>query len=213
MRYKHVIWDFNGTLLDDADLNWRIGNEMLIADGRDPIPFTQYLEWVEYPIQRYYEKLGYHLSKEDFIKISDVYHHTYNSRLHEAGLQAGVRDTLQAVQDAGLTQSILSAYHQDGLDNAVEMLGIRDFFMDIIGLSDKQGGSKVQAALDWMERRGLDPTEIVMVGDTLHDAEVTFALGCDCILFSGGHNARRRLIGSGMPVIDHMRELFPLLAC
>ena len=211
MRYRHVIWDFNGTLLDDARLNWRIGNEMLIADGREPISFELYISWVEYPIQRHYEKLGYDLSPEEFREASERFNKQYESRFHEAGLQAGVLEVLERLREIGLTQSILSAYHQAGLDSAVETLGIREYFTDIIGLSDKLGRSKVQNALDWIERRGLSAEGLVMVGDTLHDAEVAEALGCGCVLFSGGLNDRKRLIGSGQPVIDHMDELLPVL--
>ncbi len=209
MKYAHVIWDFNGTLLDDARLCWRIGNGMLLEDGRDPITYDQYLRWVDFPIQRFYENLGYSLSPGEYVEVSEAYHRLYDSRLPEAGLQEGVDAVLEALEDAGVTQSILSAYHQDGLDREVARLGITGYFTDVIGLSDKLGRSKVQTALDWMRIRGLSPGEIVMVGDTTHDAEVTAALGCDCVLYSGGHNDRERLIESGLPVIDHMDELLP----
>jgi phosphoglycolate phosphatase len=211
MRYTHVIWDFNGTLLDDTQLCWQITNDMLVSDGREPISFTQYREWLEYPILGYYEKLGYRFTSEEFAAASEDYHRIYDSRLEEAGLQEGIVAVLEALRDAGLTQSILSAYHQEGLEAAVKSLGINGFFIDIIGLSDKLGGSKVQQALAWMEHRALNPDEMVMVGDTIHDAEVAAALGCGCVLFSGGHNDRKRLAESGMPVIDHMDELLPLL--
>ena len=211
MRYRHVIWDFNGTLLDDASLCLNIGNEMLLADGREPITIDQYREWIEYPILRYYEKLGYHFTPEEFREVSEDYHRIYDSRRQEADLQEGIVDVLTALKAAGFTQSVLSAYHQAGLDDAVKLLGIRDFFVDVIGLTDKLADGKVQNALIWIERRDLAPDEIVMVGDTLHDAEVAEALGCGCVLYSGGHNDRRRLSATGLPVIDHMDELPPLL--
>lgn len=211
IRYRHVIWDFNGTLLDDTYLCWHIGNEMLVADGREPITIAQYREWIEYPILRYYERLGYRFTPEEFVQVSEDYHRIYDHRRHEAGLQEGVAGVLKALSEAGLTQSILSAYHQGGLDTAVASLGIGEYFEDIIGLSDKLADGKINNALDWLKNRDLTPDEVVMVGDTLHDAEVACALGCGCVLFSGGHNDRRRLAGTGQPVIDHMDELLPLL--
>jgi len=211
MRYRHVIWDFNGTLLDDTRLCWGIGNEMLAADGREPITLDQYREWLEYPILRYYERLGYRFTPEEFTEVSEDYHRIYDSRRREAGLQEGVIDVLEKLRDAGITQSILSAYHQGGLDSAVEDLGISEYFEDIIGLSDKLAHSKVENALDWLESRGLNPRDVVMVGDTLHDAEVAEALKCGCVLYSGGHNDRGRLAETGLTVIDHMDELLPLL--
>lgn len=211
MKYTHVIWDFNGTLLDDARLCLRIGNEMLLADGREPITLSQYREWIEYPILRYYEKLGYRFTPEEFREVSEDYHRIYDSRRQEAGLQEGVVKVLEMLRDAGFTQSVLSAYHQEGLSAAVEDLGIGEFFEDIIGLSDKLAHGKIQNALDWLESRDLRPEAVMMVGDTLHDAEVADALGCGCVLYSGGHNDRGRLAETGRTIIDHMDELLPLL--
>ena len=211
MRYGHVIWDFNGTLLDDTSLCLSIGNDMLLADGRELITLSQYREWIEYPILRYYEKLGYHFTPEEFVQVSEDYHRIYDSRRHEAGLQEGVADVLKKLREAGITQSVLSAYHQDGLDSAVKDLGIGEYFEDIIGLSDKLAHGKIENALDWLESREIRPDTVMMVGDTLHDAEVAEALGCGCVLFSGGHNDRERLAATGRTVIDHMGELPVLL--
>jgi len=51
------------------------------------------------------------------------------------------------------------------------------------------------------------PGETVMVGDTLHDAEVAETLGFDCRLYAGGHNSAERLAEKGV-VLRQMDELF-----
>ena len=84
-------------------------------------------------------------------------------------------------------------------------------FDELIGLGDIYGKSKVQAGLDWMARTGVDPHTAVMIGDTLHDAEVARALGARCILVTTGHHSRRRLETAGCPVADRLSEIPALL--
>ena len=60
-----------------------------------------------------------------------------------------------------------------------------------------------------VERYAMDAGKTLMVGDTLHDAEVAEALGFGVCLYSGGHNSRERLRTKGM-VIDRMADLLSL---
>lgn len=36
MKYRHIIWDWNGTLLDDAHVGAEIFNEMMAEYGKPP---------------------------------------------------------------------------------------------------------------------------------------------------------------------------------
>ena len=53
---------------------------------------------------------------------------------------------------------------------------------------------------------GIRPEETLMVGDTLHDAEVAQALGFRCVLYAGGHNDEARL-RTAAPVIHRLKEI------
>ena len=46
----------------------------------------------------------------------------------------------------------------------------------------------------------------VMIGDSLHDAEVARALGTRCILVARGHQSRETLLEAGVPVADSLRQ-------
>ncbi len=50
------------------------------------------------------------------------------------------------------------------------------------------------------------PAETLMVGDTVHDAEVAKALGFGCVLFTGGHNSEWRLREKA-PVVRQLKDL------
>ena len=63
----------------------------------------------------------------------------------------------------------------------------------------------------WLVQSGIDPAACVMVGDTQHDAEVAAALGTRCVLYTGGHQSRKRLEAVCPHVIDDLAQLPQLL--
>ena len=50
-----------------------------------------------------------------------------------------------------------------------------------------------------------DPSNVLLVGDTVHDEEVSVHLGTQCMLFSGGHNSVKTLGGCRSELIDDLR--------
>jgi len=71
--------------------------------------------------------------------------------------------------------------------------------------------SKVQVGKSWLAQSGIAPSSCVMIGDTDHDAEVAKALGTKCVLYTGGHQSRRRLEAVCPNVIDDLAQLPDLL--
>ena len=111
----------------------------------------------------------------------------------------------------GIRQNILSACPQQALEHQVEARGIRPYFGQLLGLGDIYAKSKVERGLQYLQQSGVEPAQAVCVGDTLHDYEVSRALGARCVLFSGGHQSQKRLETAGVPVIRSLRELPRLL--
>ena len=71
MRYKHIIWDWNGTLLDDRWLCVEGINQALVKRDLPPISEDRYRKIFTFPVKEYYKKLGYTLEVPD-IKLSTI---------------------------------------------------------------------------------------------------------------------------------------------
>ena len=70
MKYTHIIWDFNGTVLDDVEAGIRSVNDMLAARGLPVITsVAQYRELFSFPVIDYYRRLGLDVEKEDYYTI------------------------------------------------------------------------------------------------------------------------------------------------
>lgn len=207
-----VLWDWNGTLLDDRDFTLGCLNALLEEFGYPQrYGVAEYLELFDFPIEDYYKKAGFDFTLHPYPVLAERFMAMYNPNAHRCGLMPDARQTLQALRQTGLQQVILSATRRDTLRLQVEQQQLSGCFDELIGLGDIYGKSKVQAGLDWMARTGVDPHTAVMIGDTLHDAEVARALGARCILVTTGHHSRRRLETAGCPVADRLSEIPALL--
>jgi len=66
-----IIWDWNGTLLDDVDICIDTINALLSKYKKKPISKESYKSLFTFPVQNYYSKLGFDLSLESFKKIKE----------------------------------------------------------------------------------------------------------------------------------------------
>lgn len=206
-----VLWDWNGTLLDDRWLAVRSANRLLARRSMPLLTEESYAAAFGFPVQDYYERLGFDLDAEPFDGLSDEYVLEYEAAIGECRLTEGAVETIDRLAALGFVQAVLSASHLGFLDEALRRFGIRDRFVDLAGLDNKNAHGKTDVGRALAARLGADPVRTALVGDTLHDAEVARALGCRCLLFSGGHQSRARLETAGLPVVDRLTDVVPRL--
>lgn len=211
MKIKHIIWDWNGTLVNDLRLSVDIFNTMTDEYGKSRISVAQYLADFRFPVIDFYTQHGFDFSKEDFGQISDFYINAYNSRRFECDLHEDAAATVRALKDLGCTHSVLSAYKTPFLTESIMHYGIEDCFESIAGLDDNFGNSKVELGKRHVAQIKAAKDEILMVGDTEHDKHTADAMGVRSVLLSAGHNHRDRLKKLGVPVLDSHKEIFDFL--
>ena len=62
-----------------------------------------------------------------------------------------------------------------------------------------------------MNTNNISLSDALFIGDTDHDYETSHILGCNCILFSGGHMSRNKLEKYGVPVVDQISDILNYL--
>jgi phosphoglycolate phosphatase len=203
-RYRHLIWDWNGTLLDDLDLSIAVMNTLLTRRDLPRLDRARYHALFDFPVRRYYERLGFDPARDSFEQLSVEFIGGYDAQRLQASLHRDAARTLTAVRAAGLGQSLLSAYRHETLHEIVGHFGLTPHFEHIAGLDNIHAHSKVALGRELVARLALDPAEILLVGDTLHDLEVARDLGVACALVAAGHHPRDRLRTGGAPVYDDL---------
>ncbi len=205
-----VIWDWNGTLLDDVDICVTSINTLLQKRNLPLLDKFRYRTLFNFPVSAYYEQIGFDFSKENYESIADEFMGTYFNNLSNATLTKDVIEMLQVFASAGQHQLIISAMRQEDLDASVFRYGIRSYFSGIYGARDHFANGKIGHARSVFEELSINPDNALLLGDTCHDAELASALGCHCILFCGGHFSKERLAPCGYPLATSMNEILQI---
>jgi len=211
-NYTHIIWDWNGTLLNDVDWCFATINRLLATQQKPPLPsLAAYREVFGFPIIDYYRRAGFDLAAESYDSLAAKYIALYHGAGSESmGLFENAEAVLQAVKTSGRSQVILSASSQENLFAQLAPFDIHGLFDEILGISDIFAKGKVEIGLNYIAHNPVQNG--LFIGDTLHDFEVADAMGIDCVLVAQGHQSRERLQVCGVPVLADLAEVWDYLS-
>ena len=204
---KHIIWDFNGTLLSDAQLGVDCDNHVFDVLGLPRITIDDYRQHMTMPVRDFYTALGVDLNVYKYETISRLWLDRFNQHAVSVGLVPGTLELTKRLKAAGFTQSILSASYEKSLLEQCKALGIDAYMDEIGGLGDESAQKKTDIGRRQLEKLGLKGENCVLVGDMVADSELADALGTDCVLVPWGHNSEARLKKTGRVVVRDMEEL------
>ena len=107
---KHIIWDWNGTLLDDLDVSMEALNYVL---EKENLPLVldkeEYRKYFQFPVIEYYKKVGFDFNKTPFSVLAKQYMDYYQPNSLSCSLHKNVEETLQKVISKDVSQYLLSA--------------------------------------------------------------------------------------------------------
>ena len=202
---KLIFWDWNGTLLDDVHYAIGVRNRVFPRFGLPTVDsLVHYHEQFTFPVKLYYTRAG--VTEDNFVEVAHAWMEEYERECDAIPLFADATLTLAKFADAGCAQVVLSASQVDILRRQLMQAGILEQFAQVLGLSHIYATSKEMIGRDYLAQTSLAPSECVMLGDTLHDAEVARAMGCRCVLIARGHQSRNVLQTAGLPVCDTLMQ-------
>ncbi len=208
---EYIIWDWNGTLLDDSEASLEAMNNVLDKYGMKRLSRRRYMDIFTFPVVEYYKLVGFDLSKLSFEELSAAYVEEYAGLSEACALTRGAREVLDSFKNRGLKQILLSASEKGTLLRQAKALGVDTYFYHIIGADNIHAYGKAKLAADFIKASGLKGEDGVLIGDTLHDYETALSINCRCILYFSGHQSRDRLVKCGSTVIDRLTELINLI--
>ncbi len=213
--YQHILWDWNGTLLNDTPLTHQILVETVRQVTKAEVPnFEQWRNTIYSPMRSYYRGLLGDVSEEVVSSVMREWALRYETRMESCELQPGAKKLLSLLSSRGIHQSILSAHTAPELARAVASHNLHPHFVEICGLAPGQGGgSKVKLGAALLRRlevsHNLSSSAHLIIGDSNNDADVARELGIACILVANGLCPESMLRSTGFPVIASLSELVP----
>lgn len=210
-RPRHLVWDWNGTLLDDLRIVVAATNAALSTAGGRSVTPQEHRRRFRRPIAEFYaEVLGRPVDPDEFARLDKVFHDAYQQLLPDCRLAP---DAAEALWGWSGTHSLLSMWHHHDLLPTVEEFGLTGQFRRVDGLPDELGG-QVDHKAPYLQRhldaQELDPATVVMIGDSVDDAHAAAAAGADCVLYSGGFTDAAQLRTTGAPLVDSLVEAVAL---
>ncbi|MDP3915776.1 MAG: HAD hydrolase-like protein [Bacteroidota bacterium] len=202
-----IIWDWNGTLLNDIELCVQTINEMLQKRNLQQLTVDEYREVFSFPVKDYYQKIGFDFNDEPFEIPALEFIEEYNCQVKGCKLHQNSVSVLNYFQSVGIRQFVLSAMKQDALDQCLEQQNISHYFEHISGLDNHYAASKIENGQQLISEFNLNASELILIGDTVHDFEVARELGCQCVLIANGHQSKHILESTGVLVIDELNQL------
>jgi len=201
----HLVWDWNGTLLDDLALVVAATNSSLASIGGPSVTADEHRRDFRRPISAYYSYvLGREVTDEEFARLDRAFHDAYRSGLPGTELAVDAWEALAAWDG---TQSLLSMWFHDELVSLVTTHGLHQRLSRVDGLrATLGGGPKAPHLRAHLDELGLVGPECVLIGDSVDDAHAAASVGARIVLYAGGFTHRKTLDQTGLPVATSLVE-------
>jgi phosphoglycolate phosphatase-like HAD superfamily hydrolase len=201
----HLVWDWNGTLLDDLTLVVSSTNSAFASVGGRSVDSDEHRRQFRRPVAEFYaEILGRAVDDEEFGRLDRIFHDAYRLGLTTTSLAA---DAMAAIKAWPGSQSLLSMWFHSELVPAVDTYGLNGVFARVDGLRTEVGGDlKAGHLARHLAELEVAGDQVVLIGDSLDDAAAAASVGGVAVLYAGGFTHPSRLRASGLPVADTLVE-------
>ena len=204
---RHIVWDWNGTLLNDIEVVVESVNIGLAGQGFPPIDADGYRTHFTRPVPVFYERLfNRPVTDAEWQEINRVFHEAYEASVEGVALTGDAVTAIELARDRGATQSLLSMAPHDHLLPTVTRLGLASYFAAVDGSPGEPGATKERHLVRHLESLALGSGRVVLIGDTPDDAAAARHVGAGAILYDGGSHHRHDLDAVGIPVVASLTE-------
>ena len=208
---KNIIWDWNGTIINDAYLFVDIMNQTLTKYNLKNITINDYKANFCFPIKTYWKNLGFNFDDSTFNKMNFEFIQLYKEHMKKPVLQNQIIDVLEYAKKQSINQFILSASEHIMLNQLAQYYQINNYFKDIVGVDNLNAYGKEKLGINLVKKHNIDIDKTILIGDTEYDSTVAKSIGCQAILVSFGHINNKRLHKTGDMIIDSYADLIKLL--
>ena len=205
-----IIWDWNGTLLNDLDFCISTINKLLLKRNLPLLSQNSYKEVFSFPVKDYYQAIGFNFEEEDFSIPAKEFIDLYDNGVVECNLHLPSIEILTHFKELGIRQFVLSAMKQNMLEKTLKQNQIFHFFEGVAGLTDHYAVSKIERGEELISEYLIEKENAWMIGDTIHDYEVAKQLQLKCILIADGHQSEERLQSTNSIVIKELGQITKL---
>jgi len=148
MKYDIILWDFNGTIVEDVNLGIKCINTMLSKRNLPLLEtYDAYREALRFPIIDYYRYIGLDFEKEPYEDLAHEWVKLYNMWESECPPVDGIKEALEILKKAEIPQMILSASEESMIYRTLDRFGLTEMFDRILGQDNIYASGKTHTAM------------------------------------------------------------------
>ena len=203
---KQLIWDWNGTLLNDVQMCVNVMNDLLQKYKLPELSCEKYKQVFDFPVKDYYARIGFDFDEIPFEKVGLEFMENYFKELPNSPLHFEVVQVLEEFKNMNINQLVLSAMEHNALERSLTEKGIRSYFSKVQGIDNHLANGKSVLGKGLLKSSGFAAKETLLIGDTIHDLHVAQTMTCSCVLISNGHFSKERLLKEHDLVFDSLTD-------
>jgi len=206
MRWRHILFDLDGTITDSAP---GITNAIIYARkkwGMEPGTNADFYKFIGPPMPKSFEEF-WGFSHEDAVRFLADYREYFGTKgLFENSVYPGVMELLEALKAAGARLYICTTKPTGFSEQIADRFGFRPFFEMVSGSDLHRDNTKYDVIERARASCGIDMRSAVMIGDRAHDVEGAHEHGIPCIGVTWGFGSREELEEAGAEYITDTPE-------
>lgn len=213
MRYKLLVFDWDGTLLDSAGAIVEALQCACEDIGLERPNETRARYIIGLGLQDALRYLVPELPANDYGPLVERYRIHFLARDRSTKLFAGIEAGLARLEEQGHLLAVATGKSRRGLERALDQTGLRSRF--VASRCADEGFSKPHPGMlqAVMEELAVPVAETLMIGDTTHDLQMAENAGVNSVAVSYGAHSREQLIALRPQACVHSTdELFRWLA-
>ena len=189
---KAVLFDLDGTLLDTTDGILESSVYAARKLGLGDLPHETMLKFIGPPIQNSFIAY-YGVDAETAQKAADIFRDYYKGRaLFKAKPYSGLLETLAGLKMCGTKIAVATYKREDYAINLLKYFGITEYCDSMHGADNFNKFSKADIVNICIAELGERKQDVVLVGDTEHDAKGAIDAGVDFIGVTYGFGCKAR---------------------
>ena len=215
-KYKHILFDLDGTISDSAHGIVDSAIHALNAMGIPPGDRDDLKKFIGPPLSESFS-MYYNLEGDDLVTAMMHFREYYESKgVFENAMYEGIEQLLTALRERGVNLAIATSKPEFFARQILDRYGIAKYFSYIAGSNiDESGSNKdevVAYALSSLKIPDGEKESVLMVGDRRHDVAGAAKNDIDCVGVLYGYGSKEELEKAGAKyIVRDIDELKALL--
>lgn len=186
-KYKLIVFDLDGTLLDTTEGILKSVKETVSHYNLPEIGDDVIQSFIGPPIQNSFEN-HYGLTGKDLQDATDYFRTVYSQKnLLYARVYDGIYDLFQYLKDNGLVSSVATYKREDYAIRLLNSYHFDEYSNIMFGADNFNKLKKNDIILKCIEKVQItDYSQVLMIGDTLHDSVGAEQIGVDFLAVTYG---------------------------